>query len=93
MADANEAKGPAGTIHCARCGRQDAPRQAAPAAYPGRLGQELLERACADCWAEWQQVEVMVINELRLNFMDPEAQDVLAAQMREFLMLGGPGGD
>jgi Fe-S cluster biosynthesis and repair protein YggX len=29
----------------------------------------------------------MVINELRLNFMDPAAQDVLNRQMREFLLL------
>ena len=44
---------------------------------------------CADCWAEWQEAEVMVINELRLNFMDPKSQDVLAQQLREFLMLDG----
>ena len=75
-----------GTVHCARCGGQEAPRQAA-AAYPGKLGEELLDRVCADCWAEWQQVEVMVINELQLNFMDPRAQDVLVQQMREFLGL------
>ena len=74
------------TIHCARCGSREAPRQTA-AAYPGALGEELLDRACADCWAEWQQVEVMVINELQLNFMDPRAQDVLVQQMREFLGL------
>ena len=30
-------------------------------------------------------MEVMVINELRLNFMDPAAQDVLHRRMREFL--------
>jgi Fe-S cluster biosynthesis and repair protein YggX len=73
------------SIQCVRCGRQ-APRQAA-APYPGALGDELLRRICADCWAEWQQVEVMVINELQLNFMDPRAQDVLVQQMREFLGL------
>ena len=73
------------TVACARCGRQAAPMTAAP--YPGKLGEELTSRVCADCWAEWQQVEVMVINELQLNFMDPRAQDVLVGQMREFLGL------
>ena len=82
MSDADQ---PVTTIQCARCGRQ-APRQAT-AAYPGELGEELLSRTCADCWAEWQQAEVMVINELQLNFMDPSAQDVLVQQMREFLGL------
>lgn len=76
---------PDSTISCARCGRQ-APRLATPP-YPGKLGQELVDRICAGCWAEWLQAEVMVINELQLNFMDPGAQDALVRQMREFLGL------
>ena len=50
---------PGSTVECARCGRQAPPLATAP--YPGAVGEELLERVCADCWAEWQQVEVMVI--------------------------------
>jgi Fe-S cluster biosynthesis and repair protein YggX len=73
------------TIRCARCGREAPPMTAAP--YPGALGAELGRRVCGDCWAEWQQVEVMVINELKLNFMDPRSQDILVQQMREFLGL------
>ena len=42
---------------------------------------------CADCWNEWQRAEVMVINELRLNFMDPRALPTLITQMREFFAL------
>ena len=61
---------------------------------PGATGRELRERVCADCWAEWQGMEVMVINELRLNFMDPSAQAALDQQMRQFLALDGDqGGD
>jgi Fe-S cluster biosynthesis and repair protein YggX len=52
---------------------------------PGQHGQEIREKACADCWAAWQAMEVMVINELRLNFMDPGAQETLNKHMREFL--------
>ncbi len=74
------------TIQCARCGRQAA-RLATPP-YPGELGEELASRICGDCWAEWLQAEVIVINELKLNFMDPSAQDILIQQMREFLGLG-----
>jgi Fe-S cluster biosynthesis and repair protein YggX len=73
------------TIQCARCGHQG-PAQTR-AAYPGALGEELLSRICADCWAEWLQVEVMVINELQLNFMEPRAQEILVRQMRDFLGL------
>ncbi len=73
------------TVSCCRC-RREAPVLARPP-YPGELGAELVERVCADCWAEWQQVEVMVINELQLNFMDPRAQETLVQHMREFLAL------
>ena len=74
------------TIHCRRCQR-DAPT-IVEATYPGALGAEIGTQICTDCWAEWQRAEVMVINELRLNFMDPEAQKVLVHHMREFLGLG-----
>lgn len=76
---------PGTTVDCARCGRRTA-RLATPP-YPGELGEELVARVCTDCWAEWLQAEVMVINELKLNFMDPRAQDLLVQQMREFLGL------
>jgi Fe-S cluster biosynthesis and repair protein YggX len=78
------------TLTCARCGRPEAPALTRRT-MPGPLGAEIQEKICADCWAEWQKVEVMVINELRLNFMDPDSQKVLNQQMREFLFHGGTG--
>jgi Fe-S cluster biosynthesis and repair protein YggX len=51
------------------------------------LREELQSRICRDCWAEWLKVEVMVINELQLNFMEPKALDILVGHMREFLCL------
>ena len=78
---------PLATVECARCGRPEAPGLARPP-LPGKLGTEIQQRVCADCWAEWRKLEVMVINELRLNFMDPAAQETLNRQMREFLFPG-----
>lgn len=79
-------------MQCVRCGRPDAPALARRP-MPGALGLEIQEKICADCWAEWQKMEVMVINELRLNFMDPGSQEILNRQMREFLFQGpGQGG-
>jgi Fe-S cluster biosynthesis and repair protein YggX len=77
------------TVACARCGRPDAPALARPPLY-GEFGRELQQRVCADCWGEWQRMEVMVINELRLNFMDPNAQQILDQQMRQFFLLDAP---
>ena len=51
------------------------------------LGQEIARRVCPECWAEWQRTEVMVINELKLNFMEPSSQEILAAHMKQFLGL------
>jgi Fe-S cluster biosynthesis and repair protein YggX len=80
------------TVHCARCRRPDAPALAKPPLY-GPQGKEIQARVCADCWGEWQRGEVMVINELRLNFMDPAAQDILTRHMREFLFLDAAEGE
>ena len=79
------------TVHCRRCGREATALARPP--MPGRAGEEVQRSICGLCWAEWQRAEVMVINELRLNFMDPEAQVVLEQHMREFLGLdaGAPG--
>jgi Fe-S cluster biosynthesis and repair protein YggX len=72
------------TVPCSRCARPDAP-SLARAPLPGKLGQEVVQRVCLDCWADWQKMEVMVINELKLNFMDPASQETLTRQMREYL--------
>ncbi len=75
------------TVHCSRCGRTEAPALTRQP-YPGKLGAEIRETICADCWAEWTKTEVMIINELRLNFMEPAAQETLSRHMREFLFPG-----
>jgi Fe-S cluster biosynthesis and repair protein YggX len=71
---------------CRRCGRTDAPGLQRPP-LPGAAGREIQTEVCADCWQEWTRHEVMVINELRLNFMDPASQETLSRHMREFLHL------
>ena len=76
------------TVTCRRCGQQGPALARAP--LPGPFGAEIRSTVCADCWGEWERAEVMVINELRLNFMDPEAQQVLERHMREFLAFDPP---
>lgn len=73
------------TVHCRRCGQTKPALTRNP--MPGPLGQTIRDSVCADCWNEWTKAEVMVINELRLNFMDPAAQETLERHMREFLAL------
>lgn len=75
------------TVTCSRCKLDRPAIEGNP--YPGDLGEKIRDKVCAQCWSEWQQAEVIVINELRLDFMDPRSQDTLALHMREFLGLDG----
>lgn len=74
---------------CARCGARSAGLPRPP--FGGALGLEIRQRICPECWSEWRKAEVMVINELKLNFMEPSAQEVLLAHMKQFLALDTPG--
>ena len=77
------------TLVCTRC-RLTGEAIAGDLALPDELSREIRERICRRCWKEWADMEVMVINELRLNFIDPAAQETLRQKMREFLELDSP---
>lgn len=72
-------------VFCKRARVWGKPPQNVP--WGGALGEEIRTHVCEATWQEWLGMEVMVINELRLNFMDPKSQDVLIGHMREFLCL------
>ena len=78
------------SITCSRCGVTTDPLPQPP--LPTALGREVQARACAACWKEWLGVQVMLINEYRLNLIDPQARASLEAQMRTFLNLGAAAG-
>lgn len=76
----------ANNITCARCGLDKAPLAKQPP-LPGEDAALVLARVCVDCWGEWREEEVRTINELRLNFMDPDAQRTLRERMLSYLGL------
>jgi Fe-S cluster biosynthesis and repair protein YggX len=76
-------------LSCSRC-KRDAPGLDRRPPLPAPLAERVLASVCAECWAEWEKNEVMVINELRLNFMDRKAAEVLHQKMQEFLGLAEP---
>lgn len=73
-------------ITCSRCGGTSEPMPQPP--LPTALGREVHAHVCPACWKEWLGVQVMLINEYRLNLIDPQARTALEAQMRTFLNLG-----
>ncbi|MDN7123790.1 oxidative damage protection protein [Pseudidiomarina terrestris] len=56
--------------------------------YPGELGQKIFENISKEAWAEWQKKQTMLINEKRLNLMDPDSRNFLEEQMKAFLFEG-----
>jgi len=56
--------------------------------YPGELGEKIFNSISKQAWAEWQKKQTMLINEKRLNLMDPNAREFLETQMQAFLFEG-----
>ena len=74
------------TVMCAKYNKEMPGLEKAP--FPGQAGQDILEQISAKAWDEWLGIQTMLINEYRLNMMDPEARSFLAERRTEFLFLG-----
>ncbi|MDP5238469.1 oxidative damage protection protein [Uliginosibacterium sp. 31-16] len=56
---------------------------------PGELGKKIWETVSKEAWQQWIKHQTMLINENRLNLMDPKARKYLAEQMeRHFFGTG-----
>jgi len=56
--------------------------------YPGELGKKIFDNISKQAWGEWQKKQTMLINEKKLNMMEPEARAFLEAQMQAYLFEG-----
>lgn len=56
--------------------------------YPGELGKKIFDNICKEAWTEWQKKQTMLINENKLNMMEPEARKFLEEQMQGYLFEG-----
>ncbi len=59
------------------------------APYPGELGQRILENVSKAAWQMWFQQQTMLINEYRLNPIDPKSRVFLEQQMEQFFFGDG----
>ncbi len=53
--------------------------------YPGEMGKRIYESISKEAWDAWIRQQTMLVNEYRLNMMDPQARKFLAGQMEKFL--------
>jgi Fe-S cluster biosynthesis and repair protein YggX len=74
-------------ITCTRCGQTGEPPPAQRVPFAPALKQRVLSSICAGCWKEWEGIEVKVINEHRLSFLDPQHRAMLQQACADFLKL------
>lgn len=70
------------TVYCVKLGKEAEGLDYPP--YPGELGKRLYEQASKEAWQMWIQHQTMLINEYRLNAIDPKAREFLAQEMEKF---------
>lgn len=59
--------------------------------WPGELGKKVFDNISQEAWDMWVNHQTMLINEYRLNPMDPEAKKMIIKEMEKFLF--GEGAD
>ena len=74
------------TIHCAKLGIDAEGLDFAP--WPGPLGQRVYAEISKPAWQQWLAHQTMLINEYRLNPLDPKARQFLGGEMEKFLFGG-----
>lgn len=70
-------------VMCRKYGKKLPGLDAPP--YPGPKGEELYNTVSKEAWQAWLKHQTMLINEHRLNMMDPKARKFLMEQMDKFL--------
>ncbi len=75
----------AGKLKCRRYGRVAPKMPEQP--FGGDLGKTIHDSICGPCFREWIGQGTKVINELRLNLVDKQAQDIYDQHMKEYLNL------
>jgi Fe-S cluster biosynthesis and repair protein YggX len=72
---------------CSHCGKPGDTVPAHRVPFPPAVKQKVLDSVCASCWRGWEDMEVKVINEYRLNLLDPEHRAMLQRACLEYLNL------
>ena len=73
------------TVVCSRCGGSKEAVAAAP--IPGAMGDAVARHVCGECWSDWIETSIRVINHYNLHPTSKEHRERLFEFMREFLKL------
>ncbi len=70
-------------VFCAKLNQQAEGLNALP--FPGPTGEKIYQHISKEAWKMWLAHQTMLINEYRLNVIDPKARDFLQEEMQKFL--------
>lgn len=68
-------------VNCIKLGREAEGMDVPP--MPGALGQRIFANVSREAWAQWIKLQTMLINENRLNLMEPRARQYLTEQVEK----------
>jgi Fe-S cluster biosynthesis and repair protein YggX len=72
-------------LTCRRCSLEKNGLDSPP--FNDELGRLLHAGVCADCWKEWQEAQIKLINEHRLSLGNPKSQEFLMGELKSFFGL------
>ncbi|MEJ2141637.1 MAG: oxidative damage protection protein [Gammaproteobacteria bacterium] len=75
-------------VQCVKLGKEAEGLDMAP--YPGELGQRIFENISKEAWQMWMGQQTILINEHRLNVIDPEHRAFIEQEMEKFLFGENP---
>lgn len=71
------------TVMCKKY-KQQLPGLDAPP-YPGPKGQDIYQHVSKQAWQEWLAHQTMLINEHKLNMIEPKSRQFLQQEMDKFM--------
>ena len=81
-AETGPARAGARTVMCVKFGTMMEGLDRVP--WKGELGRRIFENVSKQAWTLWIEHSKMVMNEYRLNPLDPQSQKVMEDQMEQF---------
>lgn len=69
-------------VNCVKIGKELPGLDRVP--WKGELGQRVYDNVSKEAWKLWVEYSKMVMNEYRLNPLDPNSQKIMGEQMEQF---------
>ncbi len=74
-------------VKCVKLGKELPGLDRVP--WKGEIGKRVYEHVSKDAWKMWVDHSKMLLNEFRLNPMDPNSQKIMEEQMEQFFFGDG----